>query len=161
MGEALNKYEHESNKTVTRQDILEYLAFSTFKQGKNKRPHFDETDKSNLTFILFNPIEGNLKEALQLTHELLKIVPFHQRALGNKKYYEDLLRQQGLIQRRGETGEYVLFIVKFFLAPLLISFTLYSDDNIVLDEPFNTANLKLTKPTDHLPEREAYEQLCR
>jgi prolyl 4-hydroxylase len=33
MGEALNKYEDESNKTVTRQDILEYLAFSTFKQG--------------------------------------------------------------------------------------------------------------------------------
>ena len=34
MGEALNKYEAESNKTVTRQDILEYLAFSTFKQGR-------------------------------------------------------------------------------------------------------------------------------
>lgn len=110
MGEALSKYEEESNKTVTRQDILEYLAFSTFKQG-------------------------NTKEALQLTHELLKLVPFHQRALGNKKYYEDILRQQG-IQRRGETGEEEF-------------------------EPFNTANLKLTKPTDHLPERDMYERLCR
>ncbi|XP_057378430.1 prolyl 4-hydroxylase subunit alpha-1-like [Daphnia carinata] len=115
MGEALNKYEAESNKTVTRQDILEYLAFSTFKQG-------------------------NVKEALQLTHELLKIVPFHQRALGNKKYYEDLLRQQGVIQRRGETGDV---------------------DNMIMDEPFNTANLKLTKPSDQLPERENYEKLCR
>ena len=35
MGEALNKFEEESNKTVTRQDILEYLAFSTFKQGES------------------------------------------------------------------------------------------------------------------------------
>lgn len=33
MGEALNKYEEELNKTISRQDILEYLAFSTFKQG--------------------------------------------------------------------------------------------------------------------------------
>ncbi|KZS04832.1 prolyl 4-hydroxylase subunit alpha-1 isoform X1 [Daphnia magna] len=115
MGEALNKFEDESNKTVSRQDILEYLAFSTFKQG-------------------------NVKEALQLTHELLKIVPFHQRALGNKKYYEDLLRQQGVIQRRGETGDV---------------------ENMIMDEPFNTANLKLTKPSDHLPERENYEKLCR
>jgi prolyl 4-hydroxylase len=33
MGEALNKWDDESNKTVTRNEILEYLAFSTFKQG--------------------------------------------------------------------------------------------------------------------------------
>lgn len=39
MGEALNKYDQESNKTVTRQDILEYLAFSTFKQGKTTRAY--------------------------------------------------------------------------------------------------------------------------
>ena len=32
---------------------------------------------------------------------------------------------------------------------------------MVAEEPFNTANLKLTKPTDHLPEREMYEKLCR
>jgi len=43
-------------------------------------------------------------EAVQLTNELLEIVPYHQRALGNKKYYEDLLHEQG-IRRRGETGE--------------------------------------------------------
>lgn len=34
MGEALNKFDDESNKTVTRESILEYLAFSTFKQGE-------------------------------------------------------------------------------------------------------------------------------
>lgn len=50
---------------------------------------------------------GNIREALQLTLELLKIVPYHQRALGNKKYYEDLIRQES-VKRRGETGEYVI-----------------------------------------------------
>jgi len=33
MAEALNKFEEESNKTVAREDILDYLAFSTYKQG--------------------------------------------------------------------------------------------------------------------------------
>jgi prolyl 4-hydroxylase len=33
MGEALNKLENESNKTVSREEILDYLAFSTFVQG--------------------------------------------------------------------------------------------------------------------------------
>ncbi len=33
MAEALNKFEDESNKTVAREDILDYLAFSTYKQG--------------------------------------------------------------------------------------------------------------------------------
>jgi len=56
---------------------------------------------------------GNLKEALQLTNEQLKIVPYHQRALGNKKHYEKLLRQLGVIERRGETGQYVPFFTAF------------------------------------------------
>jgi len=115
MGEALAKYEEETNKTISRQDILEYLAFSTYKQG-------------------------NLKEALGLTNELLQIVPYHQRALGNKKYYEDLIRAEGGLKPRGETE---------------------SIDKKLGDEPFSTANLKLTKPTDFLPEREYYERLCR
>ena len=33
MGEALNKLEDESNKTVSREEILEYLAFSTYVEG--------------------------------------------------------------------------------------------------------------------------------
>jgi prolyl 4-hydroxylase len=95
-----------------------------------------------------------------LTHELLKLVPFHQRALGNKKYYEDLLRQQGVIQRRGETGEWVDVKIQFRFCNFM-NYLLHSEDNVVMDEPFNTANLKLTKPSDQLPERENYEKLCR
>ena len=33
MGEALGKYEQETTKTISRAEILEYLAFSTFMQG--------------------------------------------------------------------------------------------------------------------------------
>ena len=99
MGEALRKHDEETNKTIAREEILEYLAFSTFKEGTFSHTFY--CPFSN--FILC--VTGHLKEALQLTNELLEIVPFHQRALGNKKYYEDLLREQN-IQRRGETGRY-------------------------------------------------------
>jgi hypothetical protein len=33
MTEALGRYEEEYNKTTAKSDILEYLAFSTYKQG--------------------------------------------------------------------------------------------------------------------------------
>lgn len=112
MAEALNKFEKESSKTVAKENILDYLAFSTFKQG-------------------------NLEEALQLTDELLNIVPYHERAIGNKKHYEKLLRQRGIIYRKGEGV------------------------NANLSEPFNTANLKLTKPAGSTDNWDVYEKLCR
>jgi hypothetical protein len=34
MTEALERYEEEYNKTTAKSDILEYLAFSTYKQGR-------------------------------------------------------------------------------------------------------------------------------
>lgn len=33
MGEALNKFDKEMSKTVEKKNILDYLAFSTYKQG--------------------------------------------------------------------------------------------------------------------------------
>lgn len=48
---------------------------------------------------------GNVKEALLLTNELLQIVPFHQRALGNKRHYEDVLRKEGLLLPVGPLQE--------------------------------------------------------
>jgi len=114
MGEALEKYENEEAKTITRQDILEYLAFSTYMQG-------------------------NVREALQLTDELLELVPYHQRALGNRKYYLDMLRERGEINARGDTGSLDL---KGY-------------------QPFSTGNLRLQKPSNNLPERDVYEMLCR
>jgi len=69
MSEALAKYEQERNRTkVERWEILEYLAYSTYMQG-------------------------NVRNALQLTDELLTIVPSHQRALGNKKFYQAAIDQ--------------------------------------------------------------------
>jgi len=113
MGEALGKYEQETTKTISRAEILEYLAFSTFMQG-------------------------NVREALQLTDELLELIPYHQRAMGNKKYYQDQLRERGMLNPRGDDAS-------------LDSKT----------QPFSTGNLNLKKPIDHLPERDAYEMLCR
>lgn len=81
MNEALDRQELESNKTVERADILEYLAFSTYMQG-------------------------NLRQALKLTDELLEERPNHQRAQGNKVYYEEVLQQQKT-QKRGESGDFM------------------------------------------------------
>ncbi|CAL4081924.1 unnamed protein product, partial [Meganyctiphanes norvegica] len=79
MNEALNRQEIESNKTVLRGDILEYLAFSTYMQG-------------------------NIRQALKLTDELLLERPNHQRALGNKLYYHEALQKQQE-EQRGETAD--------------------------------------------------------
>ncbi|XP_050536109.1 prolyl 4-hydroxylase subunit alpha-1-like [Daktulosphaira vitifoliae] len=68
MNEALRRHEEErSNSTTDRWEILEYLAYSTFMQG-------------------------NLKKALQLTNELLVLFPNHERALGNRAYYEAAIK---------------------------------------------------------------------
>lgn len=74
MTEALTRLEAENNKTVEHADILEYLAFSTYMQG-------------------------NVRQALKLTNELLHERPNHQRALGNKVYYEQALSNQEAAKR--------------------------------------------------------------
>lgn len=79
MNEALKRHEMESNKTVAYADILEYLAFSTYMQG-------------------------NVRQALKLTDELLAERPDHQRALGNKAYYQEALKEQQ-VKKRGEDGD--------------------------------------------------------
>lgn len=38
-------------------------------------------------------ILGNVKDALQMTDELLTFVPGHQRALGNRKFYQAAIDQ--------------------------------------------------------------------
>lgn len=68
MREAGSRFEKENCNTINYTDILEYLAFSTYKQG-------------------------DLTAALDLTNKLLGIIPAHPRALGNKLYYEYILHK--------------------------------------------------------------------
>ncbi|XP_067619710.1 prolyl 4-hydroxylase subunit alpha-1 isoform X2 [Eurosta solidaginis] len=66
MSEAMKRLDEEpqnQTQTFTRTDILEYLAFSTYK-------------------------EGNVEKALVMTNELLELTPDHERAKGNKEFYE-------------------------------------------------------------------------
>ncbi|XP_018564257.1 prolyl 4-hydroxylase subunit alpha-1 [Anoplophora glabripennis] len=76
MREADARLKREANETVDRSDILEYLAFSTYKQG-------------------------NIPLALDLTNKLLEILPTHQRALGNKVYYEEEM-EKAFSKRKGD-----------------------------------------------------------
>uniref|UniRef100_A0A182PPX1 procollagen-proline 4-dioxygenase n=1 Tax=Anopheles epiroticus TaxID=199890 RepID=A0A182PPX1_9DIPT len=80
MREAMDRLTSEVNRTATKEDVLEYLAFSTFKQG-------------------------NIQTALLMTEELLELVPDHERAVSNKAYYEKELQkeaQQKIL--RGDDG---------------------------------------------------------
>ncbi|XP_077287103.1 prolyl 4-hydroxylase subunit alpha-1-like isoform X2 [Arctopsyche grandis] len=69
MDVALNKLNAETNKTVPKSEILEYLAFSNY-------------------------MIGNVDRALSLTNELLEIIPDHVRAKGNIPHYEKALREK-------------------------------------------------------------------
>ncbi|KAM3723451.1 Prolyl 4-hydroxylase subunit [Dirofilaria immitis] len=72
MEEAQERLRNEiSHETIQLKEILEYLAFSLFKQG-------------------------NLKRALLLTEQLHRIDPNHSRAKNNIKWYEDLLAEEGV-----------------------------------------------------------------
>lgn len=101
-----------------------------------------------------------------MTDELLQLVPYHQRALGNRKYYMDILRDQVPAKQRGETARLVerkpdnhesesKEMKLHYFDPVN---SLVEDDQ---KQSFTTSKLKLKKPTDNLPERENYERLCR
>jgi len=112
MAEALSKSEEETTfKTVSREDILDHLSYSTFKQG-------------------------NVKEALKLTYDLLDLNPYHQRATGNRFYFENVLRNEK-------------------------DYNKTDLDNTI--SKFSTDNLKLTKPGNayYLKTWTEYERLCR
>lgn len=49
---------------------------------------------SFFNFFFLYRITGNIKSALEMTNELLKLEPNHERALGNKRYYESELDRQ-------------------------------------------------------------------
>ncbi|KAG8197753.1 hypothetical protein JTE90_006799 [Oedothorax gibbosus] len=79
MQEALDRVDEETNKSVEKSEILEYLAFSTYMQG-------------------------NTRHALKLTNDLLELVPDHPRAQGNRAYYEDAITNAAHT-KRGDDGD--------------------------------------------------------
>ncbi|KAH8381795.1 hypothetical protein KR009_000228 [Drosophila setifemur] len=83
MNEAMSRMlEEPSNHTqsFTKADILEYLAFSTYK-------------------------EGDIEVALTMTNELLQLLPHHERANGNKRFYEkEIASRVQLKKMKGDDG---------------------------------------------------------
>uniref|UniRef100_A0A3Q0RHQ7 procollagen-proline 4-dioxygenase n=1 Tax=Amphilophus citrinellus TaxID=61819 RepID=A0A3Q0RHQ7_AMPCI len=76
---------------------------------------------------------GDLPRAIELTRRLVAIDPTHQRAGGNLRYFEQLLMKQ--------------------LREMNQSYQPPSEEPIQLGT--------YSRPKDHLPERDAYEALCR
>lgn len=109
MQEAMDRLnKEESSKDIDKVTILEYLAFATYQRG-------------------------NVRQALKLTNQLLKLSPNHPRAYGNVDYYEKELTQPLQQNKRGDDGE------------------------VPLDESIIESNSWTTEET----ERETYEALCR
>ncbi|XP_063444802.1 prolyl 4-hydroxylase subunit alpha-2-like isoform X3 [Mytilus trossulus] len=77
MIEAMSRLENEKNKTVNKSEIIDFLAFSVYQQG-------------------------NVRHALDLTNELLTLVPGHDRALNNKEYYLKMISEKE--EKMGETA---------------------------------------------------------
>lgn len=113
MTEAINRLNNDSR--MPRSDVLEYLAFSTFK-------------------------EGDVRSALDMTNELLDMVPDHQRAQGNKYYYEkELLKINEKSVLRGDDGS----------------------PDVPIDTSLEFQHSRLGPYTYDLPERKLYELACR
>ncbi|XP_055380893.1 prolyl 4-hydroxylase subunit alpha-1 [Condylostylus longicornis] len=124
MNEAMSRLnvepkKNESGGEFTKADILEYLAFSTYKQG-------------------------NVVGALKMTNELLDIIPDHERANGNKQYYEKELAQ---LKQSDKTKNYVKGDDG-------------SDDTPVADLPVITVS-KVDPYKYGYSERKLYEMMCR
>ncbi|XP_076073309.1 prolyl 4-hydroxylase subunit alpha-2-like isoform X2 [Mytilus galloprovincialis] len=75
--ESLSKDMKEINKTADRSEILDYLSYVTM-------------------------LQGNVRHALDLTNELLTLVPGHDRALNNKEYYLKMISEKE--EKMGETA---------------------------------------------------------
>lgn len=118
MIEAMTRLTKEENQTksdndeeLSKADILEYLAFSTYKQG-------------------------DVEKALSMTNELLDLMPDHERAMGNKVYYEKEVEELEYTRRKkGDDG-----MVEYGNVPIRLN----SNPN-VYDKS----------------ERKLYEMLCR
>ncbi|XP_054081774.1 prolyl 4-hydroxylase subunit alpha-1 [Zeugodacus cucurbitae] len=115
MNEAMTLLQEEpQNQTqaFTRADILEYLAFSTYKQG-------------------------NVESALTMTNELLELTPNHERARGNKVFYEkEIAELKAESKVKGDDG---------------------SESTPVSDLPISKGDPSLYT----FNERKSYEMLCR
>lgn len=115
MQEAMDRLQEEQNATTTsKPDILEYLAFSTYMQGMIHIYRYIWYIYKRIiiyvSMIIYSLIEsclGNVARALSMTNELLELVPTHERALGNRAYYQKEIQSKASQskKKRGEDGQ--------------------------------------------------------
>lgn len=113
----------EQNSTNTfKWEILEYLAFSVYKQGQKFLYHFTRYFNNFHQFFQTNfCFPGNVTVALKLTEELLSIFPNHERAKNNLDYYKNIIEsEENSKRKKGEDEELVSFIL-FNFAEKLVS----------------------------------------
>ncbi|XP_049447683.1 prolyl 4-hydroxylase subunit alpha-2 isoform X3 [Epinephelus fuscoguttatus] len=114
-----------------------YHAVLWLQQALKQLDGGEETEVSKadiLDYLSYSVYQmGDLPRAIELTRRLVAIDPSHQRAGGNLRYFERLLSKQlNELKQEYEPAS---------------------------EEPIQLGTYR--RPKDHLPEREAYEALCR
>lgn len=63
--------------------------------------------QSHISYIWLYHQSGNVARALSMTNELLELVPTHERALGNRAYYQKEIQSKASQskKKRGEDGQ--------------------------------------------------------
>ncbi|KAL8609462.1 hypothetical protein ACOMHN_037984 [Nucella lapillus] len=111
MEEAMNKLGDKEATSDERIELLDYLAFSYYKEALDidaevsHQPKNQTVDRTDiLDYLSYSlAMQGYTKRALTLTNELLELDPDHERAFSNKRYYEDTLVREGVdVKERAE-----------------------------------------------------------
>lgn len=149
MREAMDRLARHQNVTAAttkKEDILEYLAFSMYKEGGCDTFHsLRFNNRAQIDSLI--ALAGNVGAALVMTNELLEILPNHERAKGNKGYYEkELAEIKSSSTLRGDDG------------------TQNVEEEMVRVEVQKARAQQEFKPNPKIytnNERQLYEKLCR
>nr|CAD7202878.1 unnamed protein product [Timema douglasi] len=175
MTEALGRYQDESNKTTTKSDILEYLAFSTYMQGIGKV----ELEEVN-PHLRGGRVENNLGNKptptpVHPTKIRTSISPSSAAELNTTSALANYATEAGNVHRALKLTDELLEILPNHERAVGNKVYYLQDlekrkkgkkrgedgaDDTPADEPY-TVTEKRPQPLTDLPERDLYEMLCR
>lgn len=124
----------------------------------------EDVDKATILDYLAWAVyqEGNMKEARKYTDALLELDPTHQRALNNKAYFDYHLTKEKL-NLRGDTGDQDDAEEEDEAKIEEEKVEEEEEDSVDVADSDDDEDAEYSpeRPADHLPERAAYEALCR
>nr|CAD7265071.1 unnamed protein product [Timema shepardi] len=174
MTEALGRYQDESNKTTTKSDILEYLAFSTYMQGIGK-VELEEVNPHLRGGRVENHLGNKPPPPVHPTMIRTSISPSLAAELNTTSALANYATEAGNVHRALKLTDELLEILPNHERAVGNKVYYLQDlekrkkgkkrgedgaDDTPADEPY-TVTEKRPQPLTDLPERDLYEMLCR